>query len=359
MAITAGAVAVQEQVDAEVEAITDAQVRALVAAWVLAWSEVSADLRDTLTDIMAGATSVTRATMFRSQRLRAALDEIGTRLAGLAEQAGVIITADLEAVTTLGADTQRDILAAQLPEDPLTPLLLNRPRTSDDDTALAAIVRRSTQEITSRLRPVPEDTLDTIRAELIRGVAVGSNPRATAARMVDRAEERFNFGLTRAMNIARTETLDAHRAAGQARQDQLAEVLQGWVWLCHFGPRTCRGCLARHGTIHDLSVPGPYDHPQGRCTRMAKVKPWADLGFEVEEPEDDLPDARAWFDALDDAEQTRILGAEVLAMLRAGDITWDDLAVKKTSSTWRESWHPTPAKRLRALAQSRRGRRAS
>lgn len=354
MAVTAQAIRLQAQLDAQLQQITDAQTRALVAAWVFAWAEVSRDLQDTLEELLAAGGTVSRAAMARSLRLRLSLGQIADRLESLAGLAQVRITSDLQAVVDAAAEAQAGIMRAQFPAMVDTRGLVDGAR---DNRALDAIVTRSTEQITSSTRPLSGEALDVVRRELIRAVAVGENPRVTARRMVRRAEKGFNGGLTRAMRISATELLDAHRAAAQVSQDQNAEVLAGWIWLCHLSPTTCGSCLVKHGTLHDIDEPGPNDHPQGRCSRMPKVKPWAELGFDVEEPADLIPDARAWFDALPEADQVAILGRARLDLLLAGEISWDDLTVRRTSPEWRDSWGLTPLRDL--TGQASRSRRAS
>lgn len=357
MAITSEALNLQAELDAQLARVTDAQTRHLTAAWVLAWTEVSGDLRDTLEDLAAGAAAggrLTTAVLLRSIRLRQALRHIATRLEELAREAGVTITSDLPGVVADAAVAQRGILGAQLPDLAGEDVLDG----SASVRALDEIVQRCTQQITSRMRPLSDAAYDAVRRELIRGVAVGSNPRQTAARMLRRAEGEFFGGLTRALTISRTETLDAHRAAATAEQAEHAEILAGWVWLCHLSPRTCPSCLVKHGTLHPLSEPGPHDHPQGRCSRMPKVKSWADLGFDdVEEPDDQVVDARAWFESLPYADQVAILGRRRLDLLDAGEIAWEDLTTLRTTRGWRDSWVMTPIRDL--LGQSSGGRAAS
>lgn len=357
MAITTEVLMLQAALDAQVAAITDQQTRTLTAAWVVAWAEVSGDLRDTLAELLAGATKprLTRAMLLRSVRLRSVLAQIADHLDTLAASSGVTITSDLKKVVQDAVHAQREILSGQLPGlvDPRD-LLVN---VRSSDRAFDAIVQRATEQITSRLRPLSPAAYSAVRRELIRGVAVGSNPRQTAARMVERANGRFDGGLTRALVISRTETLDAHRAAAEQAQNAQADVLTGWIWLCHLSPRTCPSCLAKHGTFHELDEPGPEDHPQGRCVRMPKVKAWADLGFDVEEPDDVVPDAQAWFDALPVADQVAILGRARLDLLRSGAIEWADLSTRRTSPGWRDSWGVTPVGQLTGGASG--GRAAS
>lgn len=359
MAVTPQALALEAQLEAQLQTIENTHTRALVAAWAVAWAEISADLQDTLLELLADGTRVTRATMLRSVRLRAALATIHTSLRALAAEAGVVITADLDSIVDTAARTQDDIVAAMLPDTDEADALVDRAWTDSDQDALAQIVRRTTEQITSALQPLSDDAMRVVRRELIRGVAAGTSPRQTAARMVRRAEQGFNGGLTRALVIARTETLDAHRAAAAAGQARHTDVLATWVWLCHLGPGRlpCPACLARHGTEYPLSVAGPDDHQCGRCARMPKTKSWADLGFEgLDEPVDAVQDAREWFEALSEADQVQIMGRRRLALLRSGAVEWADLAQLVRTDGWRDSWHVTP---VRVLAQSTRRARAA
>lgn len=360
MANTPEAMRLQAELDAELAAVTDAQTALLIAAWAQAWTEVSADLEDTLVELLAAGGRVSRAAMRRSLRLRRVLAGISERLTELVNDAAVTITSDLDAIVADAAGRQDTILAAMLPDTPDARDLLDVPLIRSDDRALEAIVKRSTQQITSTLRPVSAETASAIRRELIRSVAAGSGARDTAARMVRRTEGRFNGGLTRAMTISRTELLDAHRAAAKAGQERHTDVLTGWRWLAHLDPDICPACLAAHGTLFDLDVSGPDGHPNCRCSRMPQTQSWADLGFDgLDEPDDALPDSRAWFDALTTAEQKTLLGPERWRLLDTGAITWDDLGQVRRNTGWRDSLQVTPVRDLGRRAQPSRGRRAS
>lgn len=345
MAITTEARLVQQRLDDDVNAVTDAHHVALVAAWVLAWDELSVDLVDVIGAVLDGETYVTKSRLLRSQRVRAALTQIRDRLNELAELTRTTITGDVADVVRRAADGQDELVAASLPADAPAP-------PAADQTALDAIVRRVTQQITSTTDPLSPTAYEATRAELVRGVAVGDNPRATARRMVRRSERQFNGGLARALNISRTETLDAHRVAAQHQQDAHTDVLQGWVWLAHLGPRTCASCLAKHGTFYDLSVPGPHDHQSGRCARMPKTKSWAELGYDdVDEPPDDVQDAEQWFKSQPRKVQRRILGPTRLAAYEAGEIALSDLTQLRRTPGWRDSWGVPSVSSLRQSAR--------
>lgn len=340
MAITRRTLRMQNQLEASLTKITDAQTRDLVRAWVAAWDEIEPDLTSALLDQLVAGEQVTRTQLLRSTRLRNALVVIKGQLEDLAHDAGVRITGDLAAIVDAAGGAQASIIDSQLP--PKADQLVDLNAWSRvDERQISAIVRRSTEQITSLARPLSAQAYDVVRRELIRGVASGSNPRVTAVRMVRRAEQGFNGGLTRALTIARTETLDAHRAAAALGQAQHADVLGGWIWLAELSTRTCPSCFAQHGSEHPLSEPGPFDHQQGRCSRMPQTKTWAELGFpDMKEPASIIPDAGAYFDRLPAADQKKILGVRGHEAWKAGEFPMTDWSARRTTPGWRDSYVP-------------------
>lgn len=346
MAVTAETLRFQRDLRRALAAITDRHQRELVRAWALSWNEIQPDLTAVLLDMLTAGEKVTRAQMLRSERLRRVLQHIADSLTQLAADAGVTLTADLQAVVDAAGGAQASVIDSQLP--PGSPLADTGTWARIDPRQVDAIVQRSTEQITSLLRPLSAEATAAVRAELIRGVAAGSNPREVARRIVARVRGRFNGGLTRAMTIARTEILSAHREAARLAREQHLDVLAGWRWMCDLSTRTCPACLAKHGTMHPPAQAGPDGHPNCRCAAVPVTKSWADLGVDgMAEPPDLFPDARTWFDALPAADQLTIMGPERLALLQSGVIGWDDLATVRRNSGWRDSWQVTPVRDLR------------
>lgn len=336
MAVTTRTLALQNALADQLRQLNDQQVRRMVAAWATAWDEVAPDLNATLVEMLTAGDRVTRTQLMRSTRLRSALQVIAEHLQVLAKEAGVIVTGDLAQVIDTAGSAQSSIIDSQMPPGSVNMVEIDA-WSRVDERQIEAIVKRSTEQITSRTRPLSREAYAAVRRELIRGVASGSNPRVTARRMVQRAEHGFNGGLTRAMNIARTETLDAHRAAAQVSQAQHADVLRGWQWLAKLDARTCPSCWAQHGSIHALDDPGPNDHQQGRCGRMPLTKTWADLGLDIAEPPSLLPDSSTVFAGLTPAQQLEVLGPGRYAAYAAGEFPMDAWSVKRSTPGWRDS----------------------
>lgn len=327
------------------QAMTDDQTRALTQAWAEAWDVLLPEFELALTDLLAGAVDgkVTRAMAARNIRLTGALRLVREYMDVLAPQAETIITQDLTTAVLDAAEAQQAVMRTQLPPGAAGQAISF---TRVPEAALTAIVERTAQQIHKATIPLPEHVERIMKRALVKGIAVGDNPRKTAAAMVKQSEGLFNGGLTRALVISRTETLDAHRAATKASEKANADVLTEWEWHANLDRRTCPSCLAKHGQRFPLEQDGPQDHHQGRCARVSVTKSWKDLGFDIPEPPSETPDARAWFDTLTPDTQEGIMGKERLRLLNEGKITWDDLSQKRSTDGWRDSYHVTPLKDL-------------
>ena len=231
-----------------INGIVDEQTRDLVAAWARGWDEISVDLHDALNDLAATVATgqrITRTQLIRSSKLHQALAVMGDQLEHLAAQAGIRVTGDLQQLVLQAGSAQAHLIASQLPAALAADMVAGWDRV--DVRQIDAIVRRSTQHITARTRPISADAMAVVRRELVRGVTVGTSPRATAARIVARAGEGFNGGLTRALAIARTESLDAARRAADLGRIANTDVLAGWSWHCALTARSCAACIAMDG----------------------------------------------------------------------------------------------------------------
>lgn len=349
MAITRETLRIVDRIRKDLTTMTDAQTLALVRAWTEAWDVLAPEFNDALVELLAGAKdgAVARSVVAKSSRLRDALQAARAVLDDLAAQTDGLLSNDVSAAVLDAVDGHAALIGSQLPTN-VAQVGVSFTRMSPE--ALAAIVERSTQRIHSSTRPLPADVERVMKREMIRGIAVGDNPRRTAARIVKQAEGRFNGGLTRALTIARTETLDAHREATQASEKANKKILEEWEWHAALGARTCPSCWAKHGTRHPLDEAGPNDHQNGRCARVSVTKSWKELGFDIEEPASITPDAEAAFNDLTPDTQKKIMGSQRLELLQSGQISWADLSTKHTTAGWRESYGATTLKDLLAKA---------
>jgi|GEM_PF-859656 len=101
---------------------------------------------------------------------------------------------------------------------------------------------------------------------LVQGMLLGKNPRQVAREM----RRALGVTLSRALTIARTETLRAHREATRASYQANNDIVTGWIWHSATDERTCAACWAMHGTEHKVDEILD-DHPNGRCLTPGTV----------------------------------------------------------------------------------------
>ncbi|ACZ29579.1 phage head morphogenesis protein, SPP1 gp7 family [Xylanimonas cellulosilytica DSM 15894] len=355
MPVTDRTVRLSRQARKALDGIVDQATRDLVIAWATAWDEIAVTWQAAVDDLIgyqaANGTWPPAWRIARAERAQQALQAAAKALVDVSDTAGARITQDLPALTGQAADWEARLIASQMPPAPVAgDMSVAATFNRVDPDALTAIVQRTTGQVTALAYPLAAEAVTAMNRELIRGIAVGDNPRIAAARMLARVEGRFNGGLARAMTIARTEMLDAHREASRVQRIANADVLAGWQWQATLDTRTCPSCLAQHGSMHAVDETGPTDHQNGRCTALPVTKSWRDLGFDIDEPASPLPDARAWFDGLPQAEQRAILGPTRLEMLHTGRIGWADLSTRKSAPGWRDSHHVRSVRDLEGLA---------
>jgi SPP1 gp7 family putative phage head morphogenesis protein len=169
---------------------------------------------------------------------------------------------------------------------------------------------------------------DALLATLLKGLS----PRQAAAQMADA----WGMALTRALRIARTEMMRAHRMASLAAYNANKDVVTGWQWMATLDVNTCMSCIALDGSEHGLDE-DLDDHPNGRCVPIPITKSWAELGFEGM-PDTGLdmePDrGRQWFEGLSAEQQQAMMGPGMFAAWQAGQ--FDFAALSKES--WDEEW---------------------
>lgn len=333
----------------ELRALTDAQVVALTAAWVALWDDLSPEYERILVEVAAGyPDGATAAQVAKDERIIQAMQTTRERLDELVDTASDRIALDVPEVVRAGAATPVEVLASQLPQTAAASSSVSVGFGQVNEEALAAIVARTTERITSRTRPLAPAMEEAIRHRLTRGIVDGANPREVARRIVADAEEAFNgeVGLARATNIARTETLDAHRAADQAASIENADLITAQVWQATLDARTCMSCLEQHGQEFPPDAFGPEDHPQGRCTFIAKLRPWSELGIDAPEPPDATVNAKAWFEGLTEDTRRQMLGPGRYEKWSAGEIQWGDFSVRRENDDWRAAYYERPLRDL-------------
>lgn len=347
MAITAITLRLQSELRTVTDRYVDAVTRALVARWSQAWHEISAEWELVVGEIVTARTAgepLHPAQIAQLARTQRALVVTADKLTELVGEFESVLDEPLREIVQRTADMTTQVVASQLPDLPAFQSF-----TRVDAVAMQQIIDRTMTSIVSSTEPLAPDALDAVKASLIRAVPAGWSPEKAAREMLKRTRSSFNGGLGRAMRLARTELLDAHRAANhQQMRDNPA--VASWLWWAQLDATTCPSCIAQHGTEHPLDEEGPHDHPNGRCTALPKTQTWADLGFPgLDEPEDIRPTAEDWIrDNPEDA--IRALGPDRYQLLMDGRISLSDLSTLHQNDGWRDSYQATSLSDLRKAA---------
>ncbi|WP_010550517.1 phage minor head protein [Brachybacterium paraconglomeratum] len=321
--------------------LTEAE-RALVEAWSRAWDMVRPEVEAALIALAAehAGGRVTRTALLRDARAQAALEAVYGALDDMAQRSPALAGTFLTGVVAASSDGAADMVRAGL-----SGVLRSELRSSvvgADAGQVAAIIERSTRQITSRNRHLAAEAQAAIRQQMMRGVAVGENPRRAAALAVRGIEDQWNGGLARARTIARTEMIDAHRTAAQRVEEANSDVLAGWEWLTHGDERTCRACLSQHGSRHDVDEPGPLGHPNCRCARVPVTKSWEELGFPgMRDAQSRTGTAEELVESMPADDLRSILGDDGYEAWQRGDYPISEWSRRKSTDGWRDSFVPT------------------
>ena len=344
MTITPETLLQHERLTIRTNSLVDQSVRTLTARWATAWEEISDEWVNTIGEVTASQASgepLQPGQIAQMGRVQAALEHTAAQLDELTEGIPDAVDAPLADIIKDTAEATREVIASQLPED----YALAHPFAKLNTTSFDWIIARTGERIHAASWPLTDDAVAAMKKTLMRAVPAGWGADRAAMGMLDRVRTEFNGGLSRALTIARTEMLDAHRAAFHHTNQQTADVLAGWVWTTKLDSKTCPACIAMHGTLHTLDTAGPIGHPNCRCVGIPKTKTWAELGYAEDEPADMLPDADAWI--RDNPTQARqALGPDRYRMLQDGQISRDQLAHRRDNPDWRPSMQPTPVRDL-------------
>lgn len=312
-----------------------------------AWDHTARILADHLADLAQDAAAGDWQAAHAAAHLTQALAAARPQLTAAHTAAVRAALADLDPIIRLADHTQHQMIQAQAGGRPLADLGITLQHA--DPAQITAITRRCTRHITARAARLPPQAETAIRAHLQAALAAGWHPDTTADRTAAACHDACHTWASRYQTIARTEQLDAHRAAAYATQQANRDILAGWEWVADLDQKTCRACIAMHGTRHPVDEPGPDDHPNGRCARVPITKPWSDLGIDL--PDTPSPwqpgDGPAWLETQSPDVQRHILGDRGRDAWKNGDWPPDQWARQNPATTdWRRSYTAAPQPRI-------------
>lgn len=297
----------------------------LVRTYGDVWLSLRRDLtqlENAISEARKAGRSVGIGWLYREDRFKRLLAQAEQRLAAFAQYATPVVDAQIRRAIDQGRQdaltlTQAAGLASvTVPFTTLGTLAIEQ---------MAAHLQLGSP-LRSLLDALGPDLSARLRHALVLGIGQGKNPRVTAHLMRQAAQEQAGVSLTRALTIARTETLRAYRESTRLTWQQ-ADVVPLWRWLSARSLRTCAFCWAMDGTVHRVTEP-MATHPNCRCVMVpltATAKGWQ-MGADV-------------FAKLGQDKQRRILGHAKYEAWADRKITLDDLVRFDESKTWGRTGH--------------------
>lgn len=210
----------------------------LVQAYGQAWKALQANIDEVTRKIEAARAAgeeVNADWLRRQARYKALLDQVAVEIAKFANLAKKEITKEQRAAVDAARSDAERLLQASTGSDtpPGVDLTFNR--------LPAAAVRAQVgflsdgSPLASLLNQLGPAARKSVEASLLQAVALGHNPRKTATAIKDA----LGGNLTRALRIARTETIRSYREATHQTFQANADTLDGWIWNASLSGRTC------------------------------------------------------------------------------------------------------------------------
>lgn len=292
----------------------------MVAAYADAYQALERALEHlTLQMEVAKATGeeVTQSWLQREKRLKTLLDQVDTQMQYFARNTSERIAQEQAAAVMAAQDHAQQLALFSLNESTFgVSGQWNRVPT-EALTDLVGVMGDGSPLVDYLLDIAPA-SVDMVRKALVIGVAMGKSPRAIAPGI----REAMGGNLTRALTIARTETLRAYRSSSLRAYKENADVVTGWVWLAALSGRTCPACLAMHGTFHDVDEPFG-SHPNCRCSPAPIVSGSAPV-----------ESGEAWLKGQSEDLQNEVLGQAAGKAWRGGEVVLADFLRVEESANW-------------------------
>lgn len=184
-------------------------------------------------------------------------------------------------------------------------------------------------------KEVGSDAIDGARQVFAEGLVAGSHPTKIARAL----RSRMNMTPKRAVLIARTESLRAHRIAAQQNYAANSDVVAGVRISSSRDGRVCPLCIAQDGLIlkHGQAF---ATHPGCRCALLPVVK-YRDV---------DRGTGEEWLKAQPEAYQRQVLGKRRFELWSSGKVSMLDMVKYVTHPRWGEGIQLRPLLELEKIA---------
>jgi SPP1 gp7 family putative phage head morphogenesis protein len=295
-----------------------------VATLTLRWRDVERLLEESilllaqeLADLHATGMPATQGAVMRLERYQRLLAQVLDEIARYTAYAERLVTTGQREMAALGLDAAHAAIRASGVRGGFNVLPVSAVEAmvglAGDGSPLFDVLRK---------RALSPDAVEGLTQALVRGTALGWNPRKTARAMRSGLAE----GLQKALVIARSEQLRVYRHATVEGYRQ-SGVVSGFRRLATKDARTCMACLVSDGEVFRLEQEMD-DHPCGRCTAVPII-----IGM----PPVQWQTGAEWFGGLAESTQRRMLGDRRYELWREGRFGLEQLRRTAHSDVWGDS----------------------
>lgn len=293
-----------------------ASVKQMTDAYTVAWTQIRSELNvltAQITQARRAGETVNVAWLNRANRLTTLQEQIEYQINNFAQGASTVIEGQQAEMVELASENVSSIVRQTTNNAVIG---LNRLPVQQTQNLIGMLGNGS--PLNTILNELAGQGSQGMRDALIKGVSLGWNPR----KIERAARQAMGSVLSRALTVARTETLRTYREASRQTYQANSDIIEGWIWLSAADSRTCASCWAMHGTIHKLSEPFG-SHPNCRCTQLPIVK-----GYPLTVPTGD-----ELFAKLSAAKKRAVLGKSY-NIYRDGQIDLSDMVHTTRSKQW-------------------------
>jgi SPP1 gp7 family putative phage head morphogenesis protein len=298
----------------------------LITAYGTAWNRIKKNLdklTEDISDARAKGEPVNQFWLIRQERYFALLQQVGAEIAKFSDFAESTITKQQSAAVKAGLSDS----VAMMEEAAGTGAVFNKLPAAAVENLVGTLGNGSPlRTLLDRLAPSARSIVE---QGLIEGVALGRNPRAIASQI------RAGLGgnMTRALSIARNESLRAYRTASLQNYRQNGDLISGWTWRSSRSRRSCLACIALDGKFFPLTEPMKF-HSRCRCTLIPTLR-----GVKVDKGVD-------WFKDQPAETQREIIGTDKgYELYKRGELKLEDFVGLKANPAWGDAYHQLSVKR--------------
>ena len=325
-------VAIANQFRAELQAQNASAMDDLTKRWRTVEAALKADMEALafqMSQAKADGQTVSASQLYANERYQALLVQLQRELAKYNADAAAIIQAQQLSFASMGAEQATAWLRySGAIQGSFTQL------GSGAFENIAALARAG-NPLALLLSAAYPATAQAITDELLKGLALGKNPRITARMMVN---DGLATSLNHALLITRDQSIRAARLAA-LQQYQTSGLVVAYKRVAARQRRTCLACLALDGTVYPINVMMPL-HPQCRCTLLPILRGREPLA---------MPTGKQWFLEQSAKTQRDMLGPGRYALWQRGAFQFEDLATVHSGGIWGANAQVTPVNALRQL----------